>query len=146
MRPYYHCCALLIVALLFLASGCDSNPRPKLVPISGRITIDGEPLTEGVITVWVKDYRPAIGQIESDGRYTLLTHKPGDGCRPGTHPITITSQVSYGEDSIEYLIPTIYGSPETSKLTITVDEPRDNADYNLTWKDDPEHTGPYIVK
>jgi hypothetical protein len=137
----------LLLVTLVLVSGCEPNlNHKKLVPISGRVMIDGEPLTEGTITVWVKDYRPAIGRIESDGRYTLLTHKPGDGCRPGTHPITITSQVSYGEDSIEYLIPAIYGSPETSKLTITVDEPRDNVDYNLTWNDDPEHTGPYMVK
>jgi hypothetical protein len=135
-------CLFSVLALSF--TGCSSGP--KTFPISGRVTIDGKPLTRGNVTVWVKDFRPAAGKIDKDGRYTLTTTKEGDGCVAGEHQVTISSQKSHGEVAVEYFIPLSYTRPDESNLKLKVDKPADDANFDLTWKVDPLHKGPYIVK
>src|SRR5437868_2112999 len=86
-------CTKLIWALLMgclLVAGCNSGPT--LIPVSGQVKIDGKPLEQGVVMVWVKDHRPACGAIGKDGRFELMTHKPGDGCVVGEFPVTVTSE------------------------------------------------------
>jgi hypothetical protein len=70
-----------VAALAALPAGCGQT---KLVPVSGRVTIDNKPLTTGYVT-----YKPdkskgntftgePTGKIESNGDYTLTTNgKPG---------------------------------------------------------------------
>lgn len=134
------CC---ILSWLMLLTGCDTGPT--LVPISGQVRIDGKPLEQGVVMVWVKDYRSASGAIGKDGRFSLRTHDPGDGCVPGEHPVTIRSQRTLPGDASELFIPERYGDPDRSGLTIVVDKSRDDWVIDLTWKGDA-HQGPYILQ
>jgi len=128
----------------FLAvSGCNSGP--KLVPVSGQVKIDGKPLEMGVVMVWVKDHRPACGVIGKDGRFELMTHSPGDGCVIGEHAVTVTSETGLKDDATQFFIPDRYKDPKKSGLKITVDEPKDDWNIDLTWKGD-SHAGPYIIK
>jgi hypothetical protein len=120
--------------------GCNSGP--ELIPISGQVKIDGKPLELGTVTVWVKDYRPAYGAIGPDGRFALRTHKPGDGCRPGTHRVTVSSETAGKGDVMKYFAPKRYKEPDQSGLEIQVEQPRDDWEINLTWAGD-SHNGPY---
>jgi hypothetical protein len=133
-----------LLVLVGFAISCGCNSRQKLVPISGQVTIDGKPLKQGNITIWVKDYRPASGVIK-EGRYQLTTFKDGDGCVVGEHEVTISSRKKITDDSSEYLIPMIYCRQGESKLKIKVDQPRSDVNFDLTWKVDPQHKGPFIV-
>jgi hypothetical protein len=140
-----HWCAVtcLGICTLVIAIGCDSGP--KLIPISGRVTIDGKPLEMGAVTVWVKDYRPSYGMIDKDGRFELMTHKPGDGCPVGEFPVTVTSETASKADVMTYFVPMRYKDPAQSKLSILVEQPRNDWEIELTWKGDP-HGGTYSEK
>lgn len=133
--------AWLMAGAVVFAVGCDSGP--KLIPISGQVKIDGKPLERGVVTVWVKDYRPCYGVLNSEGRFALTTHKDGDGCPVGEFPVTVTSEASGKGDIMKYFAPKRYKDPAQSGLTIKVEEPRDDMEINLTWVGDP-HGKPFI--
>ncbi|QDS98242.1 hypothetical protein [Adhaeretor mobilis] len=81
------CAACLLVG----AAGCGSGTR-GLAPVSGVVTLDGEPVTTGRIEFHPSSGRPASGEIKSDGRYQLTTFQSHDGAKPGKYRVTITSQ------------------------------------------------------
>ena len=62
------------------------------VPVKGKVTYKGKPLTEGEI-VFEPDNsgREAHGSIQPDGSFELTTFKTGDGAVPGTHRVAVTS-------------------------------------------------------
>ena len=134
----------LVLICLVLASGCNS--RPALVPVSGQVKIDGKPLQQGTVAVWIKDYRPAYGLIDQDGRFAMMTHAPGDGCVMGEHPVTVTSALEFKGDTTKHFIPKKYSDPRQSNLKVTVAEPKQDWVIDLTWKVDPDHKGPWIEK
>src|SRR5690242_14976952 len=76
---------LLIVPLLVLP-GCGGNKFAAPVPVSGKITLKGKPLSGGTIhfaPVDGKKTLPGFAAIQSDGSYTATTKVPKDGLVPG---------------------------------------------------------------
>lgn len=122
--------ALLVSALV---AGCGDG-RPERVPVSGRVLIDGQPLTEGYLRVHPPSNRAATGQIGSDGRFTLTTYERGDGCVPGQHPITVTASKFINPQTVRWFAPKKYASGATSGLTIDITGPTDDAVVNLSWE------------
>lgn len=148
MRNHHHkskICIAFALSLSFftLLVGCKKGPA--LIPVSGQVKIDNKALEMGTVTVWVKGYRPAIGNIDKDGRFTLVTHGTGTGSVAGEFPVTVSSVKTNRNDSMHYFIPEKYENPERSGLKVKIDKPTDNWNIDLTWKGD-EHKGPYIVK
>ncbi len=83
-----------ILGLLFLGASCGcgsaAGSLPSLIPVKGKVTFKGQPLTKGVITFDPTDYgRAATGQLQADGTYVLTTYKDGDGIVAGLHKISI---------------------------------------------------------
>lgn len=128
---------LSLAAVLIL--GCSNQVR-----VTGKVTFeDGTPLTEGKV-VFDKDTSfQAVGQIQSDGSYTLGSYKVTDGVPRGTYKVYITGAVSSqtrdvgvraqtGEQSFERgqvsipmftkLIHPKYEAPETSGLVCEVNQ------------------------
>jgi hypothetical protein len=83
---------LPVVAALLLALPACGRSRPAVAPVSGRITLDGKPVTTGVVVFYPQTGRPATGPIGPDGRYTLGTFTPTDGALPGSHRVVIESR------------------------------------------------------
>jgi hypothetical protein len=128
--------------MLMLLLGCGDS-RPKLVPISGRVTIDGKPLEVGCVQVQPKDYRPSSGAIGPDGRFQLTTFDPRDGCVLGEHPVIIAGAIKQINDARGMICaPEKYQAAATSGLKIDIKGPREDANFELTWKDSG-HSGPY---
>jgi hypothetical protein len=67
---------LLSLGCLIALPGCSSGPRQ--VPVSGKITVNGRPLTEGRITFLpANDNRNELvpyGSVNKDGEYVLHTN------------------------------------------------------------------------
>lgn len=85
-----------LVALWFIpCSGCDSNQAKSVVPIvpvKGKITHRGKPLTQGQISFEPMDAgREAFGKIQSDGTFVMSTFKEGDGAVKGVHRVSVTN-------------------------------------------------------
>ncbi len=125
---------ILTVALLPLALGCGDS-SPDIVPVSGQVQIDGEPLASGVpgfIQVIPSEGRAATGSIDPEtGRFTLSTWEEGDGCLVGTHPAIVMMEQMVGFDSVS-LIPEDYTDLESTPLKVTVEEPTDSLVIELT--------------
>lgn len=132
--------AALVITLVTMA-GCGPS-YPETAPVTGKVTLDGQPLSTGKIVFYPKEGRPAMGQIEPDGTYTLTTFEEGDGALPGEHKVTIKAtevvggqmpksfeeEVALGTKGgptmspgeLKWLAPSKYAQRETSPLAATV--------------------------
>jgi hypothetical protein len=116
------CCAL---------AGCDDG-RPRRVPVSGRVLIDGKPLRCGFVRFVPADARPSGGQIDRHGCFRLTCFEENDGAVPGTHKISVTG-CEATDDYVIWNAPKKYADPETSGLVQVIDGPTDSVEINLTW-------------
>lgn len=84
------------LATLIIAAGCGKSSN--VVPVSGRVTMDGRPLAEARITFqpagdWQNPYPGpgSYGVTDSDGKYSLQLIDSGrPGAVVGKHRVTIT--------------------------------------------------------
>src|SRR5262245_53787444 len=130
MIRYYF--VVFLTAMILLPAGC--NKGPKIVPISGKITIDNQPLKTGVIMVYQSGYRPASATIQSDGSFTFQTLANNDGCLLGEHPITVMSNKIISPSKTEFYIPQRYGDINRADTKIKIDGKNNDLVINLTWK------------
>ncbi|HVK17705.1 MAG TPA: hypothetical protein VM533_12215 [Fimbriiglobus sp.] len=121
--------AALVAAVVGLA-GCGDG-GPKIVPVSGIVLIDGQPLTYGHIQVIPSGWRPASGRIGGDGRFTLTTTVSGDGCAVGTHPVAILAGESLTPETTKWHAPQKYADVTTSDLKVTITGPTDDLKIEL---------------
>jgi hypothetical protein len=135
-----------------LVVGCDSGP--KVAPVHGSVTYKGKPVPTGTVTFYpTTGGRPAVGNIASDGSYTLSRNQPGDGAAVGEYKATIeareaapavaasqarsltdelaASPASQGANALKDLVPAKYSTVETSGLTATVHSGNNQIDFNL---------------
>lgn len=115
---------LLIGSLTLFALGCGGNGG--FTAVSGTVTYDGKPLTNGDITL-IPDGpgENASGQIDENGRFTLTTFNPKDGVKPGTYKIRIASYNSEAKmddpTTGKLAIPQKYFDATKSGLTVTIE-------------------------
>ncbi|MGD9856481.1 MAG: carboxypeptidase-like regulatory domain-containing protein [Planctomycetaceae bacterium] len=136
------CVQLLTVGLAGLLTGCSGSSdkwvqgREPVHPISGRVTLKGEPV-EGAILIFHSTAKElsAQGRTDADGNYSVTTYEDGDGAVLGEHIVTVrkTKEVKkptkyHTEDEPSYatfteeLLPKESSSKQTSKLRVTVAE------------------------
>ncbi|TWT32922.1 hypothetical protein [Blastopirellula retiformator] len=124
--------ALLLAAVA--AIGCGGRTE-KIVPVTGTIMIDGEPMRAGVdgfVTLAPPAGRPAIGKIDGEtGRFTLTSYEDGDGALVGTHEVSVTVNAIGRGGNPTSLIPEKYQDLGTSGLRAKVDGPTDSLQIDL---------------
>jgi hypothetical protein len=121
--------ALVVITL----AGCSSSNRPKTVPISGRVTIDGQPPGEGgkiyfTPTQAAEGYsrRPANGAFDAEGVYRVMSWEPDDGLVPGHYTVSIIPL-----DASRTKIAKKYHQSGTSDLDVDVPVDQDQIEYNI---------------
>jgi hypothetical protein len=132
MRPL----ALILSTTISLLSlpGCGTGP--KLVPVSGVITLDGKPYGEAVISFQPvgtdKNPNPGRGssaETDKDGKFVLKTDEAKVGAVPGKHKVRIMTR---GADLPAAYDPT-KGSPDG---VVTAPAPRGKPDpIPMEWRD-----------
>jgi hypothetical protein len=131
MRVAFATAAVAAFALLTFP-GCGPNEAPFVgatVPVKGKITYKGQPLTQGGITFEpVDDSRPANGSIKPDGTFVLTTFKEGDGAVVGVHRVGVTDAGKAGKE----VVPKKFASPRASKVEVEVTEGK--SDYTIDLK------------
>jgi hypothetical protein len=125
--------ALLLcgVAMLTLA-GCGGG-GPDLVPVSGQVLIDGEPVPNASIQVIPAEGRAAFGKADAQGNFTLMTNEEGDGCVKGTHTVIVTAVTSDNPNEETLHVPENYMELDTTDLTLTIEGPTTDAKLELSW-------------
>lgn len=80
-----------------ITSGCESKPKGVygtlgLVSVSGRVTLDGQPLANAVITFDdAQDGTFSYGQTDSSGNYKLRLDSDMMGVKPGKKIVRIST-------------------------------------------------------
>ena len=111
--------ALAVAGVLLV--GCGDG-RPRIVPVSGRVMMNGMPLTGhvGFVRVVPAGARAATGRIDpADGRFSLTTYVANDGCVEGTHPVAVIVNTTIGNQLV-WIVPERYGNDATSGLTVDI--------------------------
>jgi hypothetical protein len=80
------------------AVGCGGD-KPKLVPVTGKVTYKNEPVTAGTITfhpdpanAYTKDSPSSL--LQTDGSFTMRTFPFGDGVAPGRYKVTLSPELA----------------------------------------------------
>jgi hypothetical protein len=126
---------------LIAAIGCGDG-RPARVMVSGKVTIDGAPVTRGSIKLVPEAGRPSFGNIGPDGRFTLTCYDGADGAIPGKHRVQVDANRPISEKKMEIFTPKRYADFRTSGIEVELSKPVDDLHIELTWGN--ERKGPYI--
>ena len=88
-----------LFALLVAISGCGNSDKPKLVVLSGTVTMDSKPLTAGSINfhpdssnAYVKDKPSSL--LQTDGSFIAKTFPFGEGISPGKYKVTLAPELA----------------------------------------------------
>ena len=137
------------VALMTLATfpcllGC-SGSNPSTYPLSGSVTLDGEPLEGAAIMLKPVDGGSnGYGVTDAAGHFEITTYRQGDGALPGDHQVIVslkktvqpadmepneeeeeglddgTELAVSNQVEVTSLVPERYADFETSGLTVQV--------------------------
>jgi hypothetical protein len=124
----------LVLALLGVV-GC-AKQGPVLIPVTGLVRLDGEPLPQTVVEF---EQEPglnlATGVTRADGRFALSTYKVGSGATPGRHRVQLSCRISDSPGATVWRTPKRYASFETSGLTADVSPTRHDFTFDVTSED-----------
>ncbi len=126
----------LVASVLLAVAGCGG---PDLAPVSGKITVGGQPVSRGSVT-FMPDQdkgtsgKVAVGDIQADGSYSLQTFDSDDGALVGHHRVIVGGR---GLEDAENMapdpsIPPRYANPTQSGLTAEVKPGTNTIDFDLT--------------
>ncbi|MBN2578714.1 MAG: hypothetical protein JXB10_06950 [Pirellulales bacterium] len=127
--------------MFLFAFGCGDG-RPARVPVSGRVLIDGKPLTVGAIQVVPRGNRASGGKLDENGRFTLTCFEQNDGCVLGKHPVAVNASKHISSTTRRWFAPKKYANYEHSGLEIEVNGPTDDLEIHLVWEGSG-HDGPF---
>ncbi len=116
---------LATASLLAAAPGCNryhedewSRAWPARVPVSGAVTLDGQPV-QGAHVAFATDRGGkayvATAVTDALGRFRLQTFRPQDGAVPGPHRVQI-EKTSFSEPPHDLPIEASFTPVETSHL------------------------------
>lgn len=84
---------IVAVGLLLGTCGCDSvEPDGDLVPVTGTVTLDGEPLQGATVSFNVAQGtsgQGGTGTTDAEGKYELSHFRAGTGVHAGAYTVTI---------------------------------------------------------
>jgi len=142
---------LLAISPLFLA-GCKPPP-PNTIPVTGVVTIDGQPLVGANVSFFAQgdtQGRGGMGQTDAEGRFTVhlfntqSTEKGHPGLFAGEYKVIISKLVNpdgtpfiASEDvapidsNAKDLVPAAYSNYDLSKLTANVQPPDTKLTFEL---------------
>lgn len=123
------------VAILAITAVACGPSHPPVLPISGMVTLDGQPVESGKLTFETPGQRPATGVIRNGEIVEMTTFEFNDGAPPGNHSVAVfvvkenynyvapdNPGAASGSASMQVtsLIPKRYNDPATSDLTADV--------------------------
>ncbi|MAT72370.1 MAG: hypothetical protein CMJ58_22940 [Planctomycetaceae bacterium] len=123
------------IAAAALSAGCSDSTQLETAPVTGVVTLDGQPVTTGAIIFTPDSGWVGQGELDAQGRFALSTYGDQDGAIVGHHRVAIVAES--GDDPAEHferpptapirsLIPERYADNRTSGLTADVKAGVDN--------------------
>lgn len=93
----------VLSVLVLFSGGCGGKTRPKIIPVSGKVTYKGQPVSGAVVSFMGESSpRSAVGKTNEQGEFTLTTYDSNDGAPVGKHAVSISKPVKSAEgDSLD---------------------------------------------
>jgi hypothetical protein len=128
--------AAVAVALTLGLAGCSDDLRQKTYPVTGKVTLDGQPLGGATVVFHPVDKTNfkwkelPQGTTGPDGTFSVFTYtKPDDGAPAGQYKVAVEvappPQDDEGGDQVKRTkgprLPARYLDPAQSGLTATVE-------------------------
>jgi hypothetical protein len=110
----------LLPATLLLAGvvGCAGQNSPELASVTGKVTMNGQPLQDAIVVFEPQSGRPSTGRTEADGTFFLYYSESLKGAVPGQHTVRISKMEA--EAGAE-LIAAKYHTGSTMSETVSKD-------------------------
>ncbi len=132
--------ALIALTLLSVASGCGGSGRPRLSKVTGKVTLDDQPLAGAQVALLkVTDkqgqyQRPSHAMTDANGEFSPATYGENDGLPTGKYKVAVIKREMVGEPPAgfdeetaqnfnvryKWVTPRKYSDPATSGLEIEV--------------------------
>ncbi len=136
---------LAVGVLVLLLAGCGSGEPEGTVKVTGKVTQDGTPLSQALVTfIPVEDTLGfgGSGATNAGGKYALTPKKGGKGIAPGEYKVTISRFLQPDgsppdprkppiESKARETLPAIYSNPSTTTLKATVSKDAAVHDFQL---------------
>ena len=122
---------LLVSTVCISLTGCGGEPSFEMVPVSGIVTMDGEPLAGATVTFLPKssgdmNAGPAsLGETDAAGQFTLKTGEGEPGAVVASHQVMITTVKDSGTSTAD---DNVYAEAEPEKVP-----PRYNSETGLNF-------------
>jgi len=137
-----------VLVLTTFAAGCGQSRLEGLVPASGLVTYQSEPVEGAWVTLVPAQpggtQRAASSITDSQGQFVMTTLDPGDGVVPGEYLVKISKKIDDTNNSkadidagkakpknntnhIKYVIPQKYENPQQSGLEVTINSQGDRS-------------------
>jgi hypothetical protein len=124
--------AICLVAVVVGTPGCNDG-RPERVPVSGVLTIDGQPLEKAFVVFYPPSGRSSNGRTDSSGRFNLACFEEADGAQLGEHQVSVIAVQEINSNTMKWFAPKKYANHATSGLKFTVDKPTSEMNIALSW-------------
>lgn len=114
--------------------GCGEK-RPPLAPVSGTVTLDGDPLPDVSVEFYPEaGGRPGRGVTDADGKYELVFDSGVRGGQVGMNKVTITTMWPDGEPPPGQTDPVLPKYNSKSTLTEEIVKGQNVIDFSLDSK------------
>jgi len=130
---------MLMFTLLIFVLGCSGGEdfSPELGTVTGVITLNEKPLANAVVTFLPQDtsskYAPVSGGLtDAEGKYTLKFKNGSLGALPGSHSITISTDLEGTNIAKNEKVPAKYN--KKTKLVKTVELGENTINFDLKSK------------
>ncbi len=149
---------MLAAGFLATLSGCGggpSGPTLEMIPVTGRVVMDGQPLAGATVM-----FNPAgetkgnggFGLTDAEGKFTITDYQQNPGCPPGDYGVTfskitqpdgspIPPGAQRGEVGMVEQVPPVYSQfkPHAIIQGATVKAPESTFEFRLESKFKPPH-------
>lgn len=119
---------LLIMFVVGSLTGCSQGDRPPIGLVTGKITMDGEPLVGTIVSFMPDSGRPATGLTDKEGKYQIQYAMGVYGTKIGNNTICLFPGSSGGTS---HEIAAKYQNPQTSDLKAEVKKGNNTFDFEL---------------
>jgi hypothetical protein len=125
--------AAVLAAVAAFAGCSDEGAKAPVFPVKGAVQFEGEPASGAFVAFHPKtpakpgeDAPRPSAQVQPDGGFEVTTYTQGDGAPAGEYAVTVlwTKPITQGKEAVPgpNVIPSIYGSPDKTPLSVTIKE------------------------
>jgi hypothetical protein len=115
--------AIRYIGFLFLAVVVCGGCGAQMVPVSGTVQRDGQIVPGGSVLFRPvsSESKPAVGPIQADGKFEMMTENPGDGVMIGKYRVVIAGERGSSDERTR----TTYMGPSDKPVEVVAGKPNE---------------------